>query len=762
VPDQPTSCQLYAVIEAAPDAPERLSAALEAAEVAAVLLVPAAGEQLEAAACKPLVELARKAGVAALILADAQLARALRADGVHLGTLKDLQVAYRAAREVLGSGSVVGADAGISRHAAMLLAEAGADYVGFGAPAHLKDREKARTRRGELVSWWAEIFQVPCVAFDVDTPADAGSLAARGADFIAITLSPRLSPAATRDMVRDIAAAIRGSGRRAEEPSHGRAARLGAAGIDGGAAGGRRPCRCRDQPLESRVDGPAAPLEKEAAGRARQAWPPVKVIKTTPAPAEKGPPAALPPPKRASTHVKTPAPADDAAYEAFDKGLYLTALELGLKAAERGEPQAHTLVGRIYSEGLGIAKNEPLAAQWFARGAQLGDPEAMFAYGVMLAEGRGVDKDRSEAARHFEAAAARKHALANYNLALLFLKGDGKPENPYRALAHMRFAAESGVAAAQYDLGTMYATGTGTNPNAFDAAKWIGKAAVAGHAEAQLDYALILFRGHGVPYDPKRGAEFFRQAAEKGVATAQNRLARCYAHGAGVDRNLVEAAKWNFIARAGGIQDDGLEKLLAKLSQADRTKALVSAQHWRDRLTVGLTSVPDAQCMKRTRLPQPRPDRRVRRSVCVQAPRSIAVAGSACGDGATDATLLILLAWLDYIYRNGVCVHGLGVRGSRVGLPRPFAAVGARAQQLAHVADRVPDLRQPRAIRCAAGVGTQGMVRGERLQHGQARHSPQSPGERRRGQSRRAPGGRRLVHGRGNQRRRRRDLARAA
>jgi hypothetical protein len=153
---------------------------------------------------------------------------------------------------------------------------------------------------------------------------------------------------------------------------------------------------------------------------------------------------------------------------------------------------------------------------------------------------------------------------------------------------HMRFAAEAGVTAAQYDLGTLYSTGTGVDPNAFDAAKWIGKAAAAGHPEAQVDFAVMLFRGHGVPPDPKRGAELFRAAAEKGAAVAQNRLARCYAHGAGVDANVLEAAKWHLIAKANGIEDAELEKVLAKLSKVDRAKAQRAAVEWREKSQVGI------------------------------------------------------------------------------------------------------------------------------------------------------------------------------
>jgi thiamine-phosphate pyrophosphorylase len=69
---------------------------------------------------------------------------------------------------------------------AMMLGEAGADYVGFGIPAHVEDRETARARQLDLVAWWGEIFEPPCVAFDVETIGDAAHLAAAGADFVAL------------------------------------------------------------------------------------------------------------------------------------------------------------------------------------------------------------------------------------------------------------------------------------------------------------------------------------------------------------------------------------------------------------------------------------------------------------------------------------------------------------------------------------------------------------------------------------------------
>jgi len=117
----------------------------------------------------------------------------------------------------------------------------------------------------------------------------------------------------------------------------------------------------------SRVD-PAAPIEKsqKKAGAPSPGFGAVKVIKAVPIAPEGTPlPAVAPPPGPGAGQGKAPAPAGrDPAYEAFEQGYYITALELAVEAAKRGEPQAHTLVGRIYAEGLGTPPNAPLAAQW--------------------------------------------------------------------------------------------------------------------------------------------------------------------------------------------------------------------------------------------------------------------------------------------------------------------------------------------------------------------------------------------------------------
>jgi len=283
-----------------------------------------------------------------------------------------------------------------------------------------------------------------------------------------------------------------------------------------------------------------------------------------------------------------PATGEDAAYIAFEQGRYLTALDLAERAAKKGEPQAHTLIGRIYAEGLGVPKDEAVAAQWYAKGAELGDIEAAFSLGLLLAEGRGVKKDREAAARMFEIAAAKGHPYANYNLGLMFLDGDGKPENPVRGALHIRYAAEQGVVAAQYDLAVLYQTGHGVEPDAYQAALWMRKAAEQGLLEAEYDYALMLLRGFGLNSEMPKAVHYLRSAAEKGFPGAQNRLAHLLASDERGEPNLIEAAKWRILAKEGGIEDEALDKMVASLPPDARIAAEKAAYEWRERAAVGI------------------------------------------------------------------------------------------------------------------------------------------------------------------------------
>jgi thiamine-phosphate pyrophosphorylase len=127
-----------------------------------------------------LIDLVQSRGVAVLVADDSELAERLGSDGIHLGVADTLR--YAKARELLGASASIGVGCGLSRHDAMRVAEIGADYVAFGSPESSID---AVNQIADLTAWWAEIFVVPCVAWNIDRVDDAERLAKLGADFVA-------------------------------------------------------------------------------------------------------------------------------------------------------------------------------------------------------------------------------------------------------------------------------------------------------------------------------------------------------------------------------------------------------------------------------------------------------------------------------------------------------------------------------------------------------------------------------------------------
>jgi thiamine-phosphate pyrophosphorylase len=178
-------CRLYLVLPARTSATLEgpLTEAMDGADVACVLLCED-GPTADPASDFRLRELTQAREVALLIENDARRAERVGADGVHIA---GDAVLYRQTREHLGQRAIIGVGCNGSRHEAMLLAELGADYVAFG-PAHALG-EREREERAGLIAWWSEIFVVPCVAWNVETPEEAATLAGLGADFIALSPS---------------------------------------------------------------------------------------------------------------------------------------------------------------------------------------------------------------------------------------------------------------------------------------------------------------------------------------------------------------------------------------------------------------------------------------------------------------------------------------------------------------------------------------------------------------------------------------------
>lgn len=278
---------------------------------------------------------------------------------------------------------------------------------------------------------------------------------------------------------------------------------------------------------------------------------------------------------------------DNAAYIAFEQGLYLTALELAERDAKAGDAAAHTLIGRLYSDGLGVTRDAATAVKWYARAHELGDIEGTFALGLAHATGTGIAKDQTRAAELFEAAAKTGHAFANYNLALAFLTGRGKPENLRRGALHLDYAARQNIPRAQYDLATLYLTGEGVDADAFKGAYWLSKAAASGLLEARYEYAVLLLQGRGLNEDKPLIGDYLQGAADRGVPGAQNRLAHLLRDGELLAQDPVEAARWRLIAAGNGIKDDALDAYVASLPGEVRAAARASAERFLSQAALG-------------------------------------------------------------------------------------------------------------------------------------------------------------------------------
>jgi thiamine-phosphate pyrophosphorylase len=152
-----------------------------AADIAAVLLrLKDTDQRGMISRVKMVVPVVQQTGAALLLDGRVELVARGGADGAHLSGIEALEEALPS----LKPDRIVGVGHLITRHDSMAAGERGADYVLFGEPDSAGKRPSPEAI-AERLSWWAELFEPPCVGYAA-TREEAYEFVSAGADFVLV------------------------------------------------------------------------------------------------------------------------------------------------------------------------------------------------------------------------------------------------------------------------------------------------------------------------------------------------------------------------------------------------------------------------------------------------------------------------------------------------------------------------------------------------------------------------------------------------
>ncbi|MGE8152969.1 tetratricopeptide repeat protein [Pseudomonas vancouverensis] len=193
---------------------------------------------------------------------------------------------------------------------------------------------------------------------------------------------------------------------------------------------------------------------------------------------------------------------DSTAFKAMLDESPARAAQAILIAAGQGEVEAQALLGQILLDGLGIARDQPLALRWFGIAAGQGHLMARNMLGRCHEHGWGVAADAAMAARHYQV------------------------------------AAEAGLDWAMYNLANLLATGRGVNKDQALALSFYERAAHLGHAKSMNLLGRYLEEGRVCPMDLRAARDWYRRSAEGGDFRGQFSYAAMLAHTGHIDEAL--------------------------------------------------------------------------------------------------------------------------------------------------------------------------------------------------------------------------------
>lgn len=138
---------------------------------------------------------------------------------------------------------------------------------------------------------------------------------------------------------------------------------------------------------------------------------------------------------------------------------YAEAMRWYRAAAAKGNAESMLMLGGLYFEGKGVAKDYSEALKWHRASAAKGNEEALWYVGMAYYIGKAVPKNNAEAVRWFRLSAARGDANGRNSLAEMLRTGDGVTRDLIAAMRLYRLAADQGHRSALTNMARLLRTG---------------------------------------------------------------------------------------------------------------------------------------------------------------------------------------------------------------------------------------------------------------------------------------------------------------
>ncbi len=185
-------------------------------------------------------------------------------------------------------------------------------------------------------------------------------------------------------------------------------------------------------------------------------------------------------------------------------------------ASNIGSFDAMKRLAANFHKGIGVAKDECLAMNWYREMSLAGGDQGPSIINLLLETSICGNRSRDETMLWLNTLIEQKNPNAVCLFGLLHSIGVGVEKSITQSWELQREAAELGSSACQMRIGVAYATGNGTSRNRGQALHWFKAAAQAGSADAYQNLAYFMVTGPIAERDMVEVYKWYWLSMEKG------------------------------------------------------------------------------------------------------------------------------------------------------------------------------------------------------------------------------------------------------